>query len=150
MEEKLIQQMYSDIGSPHAYSGIETIYKGLRDKGYKIAKSKVRKVLQSIPAYTIHKPSRKHFDRRPMMSSRPGLYLNCDLLEYSTLSADNNNIKYNLVCQDMYSRYVYSELIPNKRGETVAEAMEKILKRSPHSYKFLLCDENCSIFIREI
>ena len=61
MEEKLIQQMYSDIGSPHAYIGIETIYKGLRDKGYEIAKSKVRKVLQSIPAYTIHKPSRKHF-----------------------------------------------------------------------------------------
>ena len=126
MEEKLIQQMYSDIGSPHAYSGIETIYKGLRDKGYKIAKSKVRKVLQSIPAYTIHKPSRKHFDRRPMIIPRPGLYLNCYLVEYSTLSADNN-IKYNLVCQDIYSRYVYSELILIKKGEAHSGAVISFL-----------------------
>ena len=59
------------------------------------------------------------------MSSRPRLYMNCDLLEYSELSKSNKNYRYLLVCQDMFSRYVYTEFLKNKKADSVVAAFKK-------------------------
>jgi len=95
---------------------------------------------------TLHKQPRKKFKRRPIMTSRPGLFMNCDLLEYSELSKSNKNYRYPLVCQDMFSRYVYTEFLKNKKADSVVTAFKKILKKTHHSYSYLQSDEGSEFF----
>ena len=144
--EKIVKDVYTDVGSPYAFGGVNRLYKGLKELGYNISKSKIKNILKSIPSYTLHKQARKKFKRRPVMTSRPGLYMNCDLLEYSDLSKTNKNYRYLLVCQDMFSRYVYTEFLKNKNADSVVAAFKKILKKTHHKYKYLQSDEGKEFF----
>ena len=89
--EGLIKKMYTDVNSPYAFGGVDRVYVGLRDKGYKVTKNYIRNVLKSIQTYTLHKPARKKFPRRPVMSAKPGLYFNCDLIELGVLHKNKNS-----------------------------------------------------------
>jgi len=144
--EKIVKDVYTDVGSPYAFGGINRLYNGLKELGYNISKSKIKNILKSIPSYTLHKQPRKKFKRRPIMTSRPGLYMNCDLLEYSELSKTNKNYRYLLVCQDMFSRYVYTELLKNKKADSVVTAFKFFFKKSHHKYKYLQSDEGKEFF----
>ena len=148
--EKIVKKMYTDVGSPYAFGGVDRIYKGVKDSGYNISKNRIKKILQSIPSYTLHKQPRKHFRRRPIMVSKPGLYLNCDLLEYSELSAANRNYRYLLVCQDMFSRYVYTKFLKNKKAQSVASGLKKILEETHHNYKYLQSDEGTDFYNNKV
>ena len=53
--EKIVKKMYTDVGSPYAFGGVERIYNGAKDLGYNISKNRIKKILQSIPSYTLHK-----------------------------------------------------------------------------------------------
>ena len=127
--EKIVKDVYTDISSPYSFGGLNRLYNGLKELGYNISKSKVKNILKSIPSYTLHKQPRKKFKRRPIMVSKPGLFMNCDLLEYSELSKTNKNYRYLLVCQDMFSRYVYTELLKNKKADTVVIAFKNLKKK---------------------
>ena len=144
--EKIIKDVYTDVGSPYAFGGFDRLYNSLKELGYNIPKSKIKNILKSIPSYTLHKQARKKFKRRPIMTSRPGLYMNCYLLEYSELSKTNKNYRYLLVCQDMFSRYVYTEFLKNKKADSVVVAFKKILKKTHHNYKYLQSDEGSEFF----
>merc|ERR1711895_92617 len=93
----------------------------------------------------LHKQPRKKFKRKPIMTSRPGLFMNCDLLEYSELSKTNKNYRYLLVCQDMFSRYVYTELLKNKKADSVVTAFKKCLRNHITNINiYNLMREKCS------
>ena len=117
--EEAVKELYTNVGSPFAFGGVDRLYDGVKELGYDISKYKIKNILKSIPSYTLHKQARKKFRRRPIMVSRPGLYMNCDLLEYSDLSKTNKNYRYLLVCQDMFSRYVFTEFLKNKKAQSV-------------------------------
>ena len=145
MEQK-IHDLYTNIKSPFAFGGVDRLYLGLKKQGYNISRSKIREVLQSIKAYTLHKPARKRFQRRPIMVSQPGLYMNADLLEFGDLHRKNKGYKYLLLFQDMFSRYIYAELLKKKDGKSVSLAAEKILKTTPHNYKYLQTDNGSEFY----
>ena len=144
--EKIVKDVYTDVGSPYAFGGVDRLYNGLKELGYNISKSKIKNILKSIPSYTLHKQPRKKFKRRPIMTSRPGLYMNCDLLEYSELSKTNKNYRYLLVCQDMFSRYVYTEFLKNKKADSVVAAFKIFFKKTHYNYKYLQSDEGGEFF----
>ena len=144
--EDAIKKLYTNVGSPFAFGGVDRLYDGAKKLGYNISKYRIKKILQSIPSYTLHKQARKKFRRRPIITSRPGLYMNCDLLEYSDLSKSNKNYRYLLVCQDMFSRYVYTEFLKNKKAESVSQQLKKNLERTHHNYKYLQSDEGKEFF----
>jgi len=148
--EKIVKDVYTDVSSPYSFGGLNRLYNGLKELGYNISKSKVKNILKSIPSYTLHKQPRKKFKRRPIMTSRPGLFMNCDLLEYSELSKSNKNYRYLLVCQDMFSRYVYTEFLKNKKADSVVTAFKKILKKTHHSYSYLQSDEGSEFFNQKL
>ena len=65
--EQIVKKMYTNVGSPYAFGGVDRIYNGVKALGYNISKNRIKKILQSIPSYTLHKQPRKHFRRRPIM-----------------------------------------------------------------------------------
>ena len=140
MMEEHIRKLYTDVTSPYAFGGVDRLQMGLKRQGHNISKNKIRKILQSVNAYTLHKPARKRYRRRPIMVSRPGLFMNADLAEFGDLSKKNKGYKYWLICQDMFSRYVYGNLLKNKTAASVAKATDKILKKTSHNYRFFQTD----------
>ena len=62
------------------------------------------------------------------------------LAENKDLSRFNNQYRYWLVCIDVYSRYVWVELLKEKSGKNTANKFEKILKSDGPPQK-IQCDE---------
>ena len=58
--EKIVKDVYTDVGSPYAFGGVDRLYNGLNELGYNIPKSKIKNTLKSIPSYTLHKQARKN------------------------------------------------------------------------------------------
>ncbi len=114
------------------------LYEKLKDN--KIKMKDIEAFLSSQETYQLHnKPKRikKYF---PIYSHYPFEKVQSDLLDLSNLSSTNSNVKYLLLCIDVYSRYVYFRKINNKTNETVTHAMKEILKEIGKPVKILQCD----------
>ena len=59
--------------------------------------------LKNIEAYTLHKPSRKTFERRQYLVGSINSHFSVDLLDVSNLRRSNNNYKFLLTIIDTLS-----------------------------------------------
>ncbi|XP_069176698.1 uncharacterized protein [Procambarus clarkii] len=90
----------------------------------------VKEYLKSSKAYTLHALKPRKFQRRKVLSPKPRIYLACDLAEMGLLAKYNDDIKYILVCVDIFSRYAQVAPLKRKDGQTVSKALKNILESS--------------------
>ena len=56
----------------------------------------------------------KKTNRRKWQGHTQNMYWCCDLIDFSTISNFNRRFSYILVCEDLYSRYVFAEKMIDK------------------------------------
>jgi len=83
--------------------------------------------LSGQDAYTMHKPTRVHFQRRKTFSKGIDDLFQIDLIDMSSLSTHNSNYRYVLMCIDVFSKYAWAVPLKTKTGRDVTVAMETIL-----------------------
>ena len=59
--EEIVKGLYTNVGSPYAFGGVDRLYRGLKELGHNISKYRIKKILKTIPSYTLHKQARKNF-----------------------------------------------------------------------------------------
>jgi hypothetical protein len=97
--------------------------------------------LQQIPAYVLHQPARRNFERRPVLVSGPGEIFGMDLADLGKKRSRNNlRKKYILVMTDLHSKKSWFEATSAKSGPKVAEAIRKILRRCGKKPRKIHCD----------
>ena len=64
-----------------------------------------------------------------------------DLAETKDLSNYNNQFRYWLVCIDVYSRYIWVELLKKKSSKKTVNKFENILKKAKAAPQKIQCDE---------
>lgn len=91
-------------------------------------------------AYELHKPARKNYLRRK--TTIKGLYdlMQIDLVEMQQFASLNNGYRYILMAINALSKYAFAEPLKTKSAAEVAQAMEKIIKKSNHAYSNLQSD----------
>lgn len=94
----------------------------------------------------LHKPARKNYKRRRVITK--GIYdlWAIDLVELIPHSKINKGYKYILVCINVFSKYVWCEPLKNKTGREVAVAMEKILMQNKIKPKNIQSDGGGEFF----
>ena len=81
-------------------------------------------------AEELHKPIVRNFKRRKVYSSFKDNIWGVDLAEMSLISRFNKGIKYLLHVVDLFSRYAWVIGLKNKKGDSIVEGFQSILKKS--------------------
>ena len=84
----------------------------------------------SILADELHKPVIKKFNKRKVYSQFIDNIWGVDLADMQSLSKKNKGIKYLLCAIDLYSQYAVVVLLKDKKGISVTNGFNKIIKQS--------------------
>jgi hypothetical protein len=80
--------------------------------------------LAAQPAYTMHKPIRRKFQRRKTFSKGIGDLYQADLADVSELANQNDGVRYILTCIDVFSKKAWAVPLRTKTSKEVADAFE--------------------------
>lgn len=94
----------------------------------------------------IHRYPRKNYVRRKYNMRGIADTLQADLIEMQNFSRINRGYRYILIAIDIFSKMAYAEPLNNKRGATVAEAMEKIITQVGRPIRNLHTDDGTEFF----
>ena len=95
----------------------------------------------SLLAAELHKPVKRNFPKRRVLSNGIDEIWAADLVEMGKFSKWNKGIKYLLMVIDVFSKFGWIEPLRDKRGESVTEAFEKIFTSSRRHPRLLLTDK---------
>ena len=84
----------------------------------------------SILADELHKPIIKKFDKRKLYSQFKDNIWGVDLADMQSLNRKNKGIKYLLCAIDLYSKYVFVIPLKDKKGISIVNAFNKMIKQS--------------------
>lgn len=123
-----LQRIYHDITSPAGLGGINQLYR----EGKKVIKNltlrDVQDFLRQSRTYTLHKQTRKRYERRKIIAPKPRVIMSCDLADFSSLHRHNKGVKYILFCLDVFSRYLQIAPLKSKTAKSSLVALQTILE----------------------
>ena len=136
--DKVLRYKAYDIASNPKYDGYQRglasmVYKFFDKKsmgsGFKKLKNTTRSN-SSILADELHQPIMKKFDKRKVYSQFKDNIWGVDLADMQSLSRKNKGIKYLLCAIDLYSKYAFVIPLKDKKGISIVNAFNKIIKQS--------------------
>ena len=135
--DKVLRDKAYDIASNPKYDGYQRglasmVYKFFDKKsmgsGFKKLKNTARS--SSILADERHKPIIRKFNKRKVYSQFKDNIWGVDLAYMQSLSRKNIGIKYLLCAIDLYSKYAFVIPLKDKKGISIVNAFNKIIKQS--------------------
>ena len=132
--DKVLKDKAYNIASNPEYDGYQ---RGLASMVYKFFDKKSAgsgintiKSSSSILADELHKPVIRKFKKRKVYSQFKDNIWGVDLADMQSLSRKNKGIKYLLCAIDLYSKYAFVIPLENKKGISVTNGFNKIIKQS--------------------
>ena len=137
--DKVLRDKAYDIASNPKYDGYQ---RGLASMVYKFFDKKSmgsgtakpsslkRIASSSILADESHKPIIRKFNKRKVYSQFKDNKWGVDLADMQSLSRKNKGIKYLLCAVDLYSKYAFVIPLKDKKGISIVNAFNKIIKQS--------------------
>ena len=137
--DKVLRDKAYDIASNPEYDGYQ---RGLASMVYKFFDKKStgsgtakpssleRIASSSILADELHKPIIRKFNKRKVYSQFKDNIWGVDLADMQSLSRKNKGIKYLLCAIDLYSKYAFVIPLKDKKGISIVDAFNKIIKQS--------------------
>ena len=130
--DKILRDKAYDIASNPEYDGYQ---RGLPSMVYmffdkKSMGSGTAKPSSLILADELHKPIIRKFNKRKIYSQFKDNIWGVDLADMQSLSRKNKGIKYLLCAIDLYSKYAFVIPLKDKKGISIVNAFNKIIKQS--------------------
>ena len=139
--DKVLRYKAHDIASNPKYDGYQ---RGLASMVYKFFDKKstakpsslermgsvIARDSSSILANELHKPIIKKFDKRKVYSQFKDNMWGVDLADMQSLGRKNKGIKYFSCAIDLYSKYAFVLSLKDKKGISIVNAFNKIIKQS--------------------
>ena len=102
----------------------------------------------NILAEELHKPFIKKFNKRKVYSQFRDDIWGVDLADTQSLSKKNKGIKYLLCAIDLFSKYVFVNPLKDKKGISIVNAFNKIIKQSNRKPNKLWVDQGSEFYNR--
>ena len=130
--DNVLRDKAYDITSNAEYDGYQ---RGLASMVYKFFDKKymgsgIARDRSSILADELHKPVIKKFNKKKLNSQFKDNIWGVDLADMQSLSKKNKAIKYLLCAIDLYSKYAFVVSLKDKKGISIVNAFDKIIKQS--------------------
>ena len=134
-----LKQLYNDPKFPASFAGQERFYRAQAKhlKNRSASKSSVKKKLQSIDSYSLHKPTRKPKLYRRIFTKGIGYLLQCDLIDMTNLHKDNDGYKWIITIIDTFSKKAWAFKMKKKSAQSIVEVMKPFLRdNTPQKMQF--------------
>src|SRR5438874_5746730 len=130
-------EVYYDPRAPGSFGGIDALYRQLNNsKQAGKTRSEISEWLREQSTYTQHFPVRYKYKRNRTVVYTIDEQFQADLADVSSLSKDNDGIKYLLTCIDIFSKYAWVVPLKNKSAKSVCAALEDIFsERQPEKFQ---------------
>ena len=100
----------------------------------------------SILANELHKSIIKNFDKRKVYFQFKDNIWGVDLADMQSLSRKNKGIKYLLCAIDLYSKYAFVIPLKDKKGISIVNAFDKIIKQSKRKPNKIWVDQGSECY----
>lgn len=120
-----ILKKYTRAGERLAFSGRQNVS---RESNLSSAVAN-REILSHNYSYPLHREYKRQKLFNPFFSFAPREQVQADLIDIHLLAPHNENVKFILVCIDIFSRKLWVESVRNKRAATIRDAFARILNR---------------------
>ena len=141
----IIQRIYKELNFPAA----DKLKKVLKSRGISFNVKEINNLISNDIVRAVHGATYKFNGKIAANDLDDRWFL--DLIDFTAapsdggkkipiLEATSNNKKYILVAQDVFSRKIWAESLPDKRPQTVAEGFRYILAKSKRKPKTILTD----------
>ena len=131
-----LENAYYDAGSSSSYCGMERLLKSVPGVMHK----DVREFLMGEPAYTQLKPVRRNFITNSTITRTPDHMWQADLSDVRQYSVYNAGVKYILFVIDVYTRYLWTLPLKNKKAESIAQALENLFSDTGRVPGYIVTD----------
>ena len=126
--DEVLKHLYDD---PKTFAnGRDSFFSHAKKRFANLPKEAVFEFLQKQQTYQLNAPVRKQSDVKPLVVTKPGKYLQCDLIDMSSLSRTNSGIKFVLTVIDCHSKYLWAIPLKYKTAEAVAKALTPIIDKT--------------------
>ena len=115
--------MYSDLQQPGSFS------------------RKIVRYLRKNKTHSLHKPVRKKFKRRRIVTHYPGQIVQMDLIDLQKFSGSNSGYRWILVVLDCFSKKLWMRALKRKEGVETAAAMRSIFHDMDNPIQSVIFDE---------
>ena len=139
--DKVLRDKAYDIATNPEYYGYQ---RGLASMVYKFFDKKSIGsgiASSSILADELHKPIIRKFNKRKVYSQFKDNIWGVDLADIQSLSRKNKGIKYLLCVIDLYSKYAFVIPLKDKKGISIVNAFDKMIKQSNRKPNKLWVDQ---------
>ena len=153
--DKVLRDKACNIASNPKYDGYQRglasmVYKFFDKKsmGSGIKKDTTKSTARSslILADELHKPVIKNFNKRKVYSQFKDNIWGVDLADMQSLSRKNKGIKYLLCVIDLYSKYAFVIPLKDKKGISIVNAFDKIIRQSERKPNKIWVDQGIEFY----
>jgi hypothetical protein len=127
VEEAYVKKIYYSPVNPASFGGVEKLYRVIVSKFPNITRYQIRQWLGRQESWSLLKPVKRRFSRRPIIASGVKTFFQIDLVDFNHFSSKNGGFKYILLCLDCFSRKLYSKNLKTKQANETVSEMRKIL-----------------------
>ena len=112
-------------------------------------RSEITKDSSLILANELHKPVIQKFNERKVYSQFKDNIWGVDLADMQSLSKENKDIKYLLCAIDLFSKYAFVVPLKDKKGTSITNAFNKIIKQSNRKTNKIWVDQGSEFYNRD-
>jgi hypothetical protein len=143
-KEEIITTYYSNLLG-NGYRSATNLHQRLSKEFVNISKKDVSGVLKNIEINQLIRPIEENKIVKPLITEKPYQQWEVDLIDVSSIAKHNDNVNFILTCIDIFSKFVFCEILKNKSAKSVAYAMQQIILRygSPQ----IISSDNGSEFV---
>ena len=122
-EQNDFDRLYKDLAHPGAFT------------------EKIKRYLRQNVPHSLHKPKRKIFPRRRIITHYPGQIIQSDLIDMQRLTTKNSGFKFILVVIDCFSKKLWTKSLKSKSGPETANALRDIFVSMKYPVQTIIFDE---------
>ena len=122
-----LEQYYYAPRKPYSFGGARGLIKSSKARTNE-DRERVRDWLSGQDAYTLYKPAKSKFLRRPTIVSGVGVQMQADLMDVHSHNKGNDGVNFLLVVVDAFSRKLFVTPLKSKSATSVEEGMRAILE----------------------
>ena len=148
LDSKYVKRRYLNIREPGSLSGLSGFLKNQKYEN----QAKVAEALGELKTFTLHKPARKNFQRRPVICHFINDMWSSDIIVYSnnTYAYHNRNFRYILLAVDCLSKKLYLVPMKKKNAQSTHDALLYIFKKNKVWPNLLWTDEDKAYFSKTV
>lgn len=124
---KIVNTIRKNYAIPKAIASFSGLTKQKQKYGRSISSRNLRKELQSISAYTLHRERKSPRKRNPFFIYKKRQQVQIDLIDISSLAPQNDNVRFLFSSIDMFTKKAYLQPMTDKRASSTVKAIELML-----------------------